>query len=129
MSTRLPLAITMGEPAGVGGELVLKAWRQRRADSRPFFVIDSPERLSALSRSLDLAVPVMPISEPAEADAAFPDALPVLPIALAAPVRAGHPDATNAPATIAAIELAAHLSRDGRIAGIDRKSTRLNSSH
>ena len=118
MSSRLPLAVTMGEPAGVGGELVLKAWRLRRTGHRPFFAIDSCERLSHLSLALGLGVPVKPIAEPAEAAAAFPEALPVLPVALAAPVRAGHPDPANAPATIAAIEQAARLAQDGRIAGM-----------
>ena len=118
MSSRLPLAVTMGEPAGVGGELVLKAWRLRRTGNRPFFAIDSCERLSDLSRSLGLGVPVRQIAEPADAAAAFPEALPVLPIALAAPVRAGHPDPANAPATIAAIERAVRLAQDGSIAGM-----------
>ena len=84
MSSRLPLAVTMGEPAGVGGELVLKAWRLRRTGHRPFFAIDSCERLSHLSLALGLGVPVKPIAEPAEAAAVFPEALPVLPVALAA---------------------------------------------
>lgn len=118
MTARLPLAVTMGEPAGVGGELVLKAWQKRRTGSRPFFAIDSADRLSALSNSLGLGVPVKQISDPAEAAAAFPDALPVLPVELAVPVRAGYPDPANAPATIAAIEQAARLAQDGRIAGM-----------
>ncbi len=118
MTTRLPLAVTMGEPAGVGGELVLKAWRQRRTGGRPFFAIDSAARLSALSRSLGLGVPVKQIADPAESGAAFPEALPVLPVTLAVPVQAGHPDPANAPATIAAIEQAARLAQDGRIAGM-----------
>jgi 4-hydroxythreonine-4-phosphate dehydrogenase len=118
MSTRLPLAVTMGEPAGVGGELVLKAWQLRRTGNRPFFAIDSSERLSTLSRSLGFGVPVKPIAEPAEAVTVFSEALPVLPVALSAPVRAGYPDPANAPSTIAAIEQAAQLARNGRIAGM-----------
>jgi 4-hydroxythreonine-4-phosphate dehydrogenase len=42
MTEPLPLAITMGEPAGVGGELSLKAWLARAGAARPFFVIDDP---------------------------------------------------------------------------------------
>ena len=42
-----PLAITMGEPAGIGGELSLKAWSMRRAGDRPFFVLDDASRLAA----------------------------------------------------------------------------------
>ena len=40
MTSPLPLAVTMGEPAGVGGELSLKAWLAKRPDTRPFFVLD-----------------------------------------------------------------------------------------
>ena len=40
----LPLGVTMVEPAGIGGEIVLKAWLRRRAGRLPFFVIDDPER-------------------------------------------------------------------------------------
>lgn len=46
-----PLALTMGEPAGIGGEIALKAWRAAR-DLPPFFLIDDPARLAALSRRL-----------------------------------------------------------------------------
>jgi len=118
MTGLLPLAVTMGEPAGVGGELVLKAWRQLHASGRPFFAIDSPDRLAALSKSLGLGVPVKAIAEPAQAGTVFADALPVLPVSVVVPVRAGHPDPANAPATIAAIERAAQLASAGTIAGM-----------
>ena len=56
-----PLALTMGEPAGIGGEITLKAWSGRgRADGQPlppFFVIDDPERLARLARDLGFEVP------------------------------------------------------------------------
>jgi len=92
-----PLAVTMGEPAGVGGELSLKAWLARTVAARPFFVLDDPARLSALARGFGLDVPVLEIADPAEAGAVFATALPVLPIHLRAPVRPGHPDVSNAP--------------------------------
>ena len=43
MTGPLPLAVTMGEPAGIGGELTLKAWLARGATTRPFFAIDDPK--------------------------------------------------------------------------------------
>ena len=117
MSAALPLAITMGEPAGVGGELSLKAWLARDPDSRPFFAIDDPSRLAGLAARLGLAVPVEEIAGPAEAAASFPGALPVLPIRLDAPVRSGHPDPKNAAATVRSIERAVALAQNGEIAG------------
>ena len=70
MTARLPLAVTMGEPAGVGGELTLKAWMARDA-TRPFFAIDDPGRLAALAGALGLAIPVRQIADPNEAAAVF----------------------------------------------------------
>ena len=53
-----PLALTMGEPAGVGGEIALKAWLRRDEGLPRFFAVDDPERLRRLARRLDLAVPI-----------------------------------------------------------------------
>jgi 4-hydroxythreonine-4-phosphate dehydrogenase len=113
----LPLAVTMGEPAGVGGELSLKAWLARGTATRPFFAIDDPPRLAALAGKLGLAVPVREIARPAEAATVFATALPVLRVPLNAPVRPGHPDPANAASTLAAIERAARLAQAGDIAG------------
>jgi 4-hydroxythreonine-4-phosphate dehydrogenase len=117
MTAPLPLAVTMGEPAGIGGELSLKAWLARKAATRPFCVLDDPVRLATLARDLGLKVPIKEINEPAEADAVFATALPVMPVLLRTQARAGHPDAANAPATLEAIERAAGLAKTGKIAG------------
>jgi 4-hydroxythreonine-4-phosphate dehydrogenase len=114
-----PLALTMGEPAGIGGELTLLAWQRRRAEALPpFFALDDPARLERLAAALGWAVPLRPIATPEEAAAAFPQALPVLPITLSHPVAAGHPDPANAPAVIAAIRTAAALVGAGRAAAL-----------
>lgn len=118
MTAAAPLAVTMGEPAGVGGELSLKAWLARGPASRPFFALDDPARLSALAHGLGLAVPVREIARASEAAPHFPSALPVLPVRLRAPVRPGHPDVANAPATIEAIERGVTLATSGEIAGV-----------
>jgi 4-hydroxythreonine-4-phosphate dehydrogenase len=118
MSDLLPLAVTMGEPAGVGGELSLKAWLARRPETRSFFALDDPGRLASLAARLGLAVPVKPIARPHEASGVFASALPVLPVALKAPVQAGHPDPANAAATIEAIRRAAALAQAGEVAGM-----------
>ena len=106
----LPLALTAGEPAGIGGEITLKAWLAReRAGLRPFFAIDDPRRLESLAALLGLGVPVAPIAAPAEAAAVFATALPVLPMGFPAPVVPGRLDPANAPAVIAAIATAVRL--------------------
>ncbi len=110
-----PLVLTMGEPAGVGGELALKAWK---AAPCCFFAIDDPARLGALSERLGMAVPVAAITKPAEAEAVFPRALPVLAQDLAAEAEPGRLDPTNAAAVIASIERAVALVQAGEAAAV-----------
>jgi len=109
------LALTMGDPAGIGGELTVRAWA---AGSAPFVALDDPARLAGIARTLGLNVPVREVADIAQAAAAWGGALPVLPVRLAAPVQAGRPDAANAPATIAAIERAVALALAGEVDGI-----------
>lgn len=112
------IALTMGEPAGIGGELTLKAWLGRADAVPPFFTIDDPRRLRALAESLGLAVAIRPIATPADAPGIFGDALPVLPLALPARVTPGHPDPANAAAVIESIDRAVALAMRGEVAAI-----------
>ena len=114
----LPLAVTMGEPAGIGGELTLKAWLARQPATRPFFALDDPARLASIVRQLGVDVPLREIAAPAEAAGVFARALPVLPVKLRTAVRTGHPDPANAPATIESIERAVAFAKSGEIAGV-----------
>jgi 4-hydroxythreonine-4-phosphate dehydrogenase len=109
-----PLALTMGDPAGIGGEIALASWTALRTTGPAFFAIDDPARLAAI----DPRVPLAPIAEPEEAQARFAEALPVLPLSLAAPSVPGRPDGRNAPAVIGAIERAVALALAGRAAGV-----------
>lgn len=118
MTQTAPLAVTMGEPAGIGGELSLKAWSKRGSGQRPFLVLDDAARLTALAGKLGLDVPIQEVDHPADAQRVFETALPVLPIRLRAAVTAGQPDPANAPATLEAIERAVALALSGEIAGM-----------
>jgi 4-hydroxythreonine-4-phosphate dehydrogenase len=113
-----PLALTMGEPAGIGGEIALQAWRRRREGVPPFFCLDDPERLATLARRVGLATPIVEIREPEEAAASFDRALPVLAVRLAGPVEPGRPDPAAAPAVIASIERAVDLVRARRVGAV-----------
>jgi 4-hydroxythreonine-4-phosphate dehydrogenase len=110
-----PLALTMGDPAGIGGEIAVAA----RAGGRvrhPFFLIDDPDRLGPLAAPSGL--PVLPIGDPAEAPGAYARGLPVLPLRLPAPARPGRPEPANAPSVIAAIDRAVALARSGAAAAV-----------
>ncbi len=119
MSVDAPLlALTMGDPAGIGGELTLKAWLARKEGVPAFFAIDDPRHLSALARGLGVYVPIHTIDAPRQAAAVFAEALPVLPLRLATPPIPGRPDPANAPAIIAAIETATRLVMEGSAAAV-----------
>src|SRR5262245_59611284 len=114
----LPLAVTMGEPAGIGGEIALKAWLSRVRGIPPFYMIDDPDRLAALAECLGWLVPVRVISAPGEAASAFGEALPVAPIGIALRARPGRPDPADAQAVVGAIEAGVRDVMSGRAAAL-----------
>lgn len=105
-----PLVLTMGEPAGIGGEIAGRAWAQLRQEGPCFCFLGDPALLGA--------TPWRAIADPAEAAGCFAEALPVLPLPLAVPAQPGRPDARNAPMVIAAIEQAVALTLAGRAGGV-----------
>ena len=114
----LPLALTMGEPAGIGGEIALKAWLGRTEGVPAFYLIDDPERVAQLAARLGWPVPVRPIADPAESADIFPTALPVAPIGTALRARPGQPDPADATAVVGAIDAAVADVRGGRAAAL-----------
>jgi 4-hydroxythreonine-4-phosphate dehydrogenase len=107
-----PLALTMGEPAGVGPEIIAAAWRVLKDGPEAFAVIGD----AALMRAQ--GVPVQAITAPAEALGAFARALPVLDSPLPAPATPGRPEAANAGAVADWIEQAVSLALAGEVAGL-----------
>jgi len=113
-----PLALTLGEPAGIGPDLTLAVWRRRAEFDLPaFYVIGDPEFLRRRAAALGLDVPLAGVT-PQNAAAAFARALPV--VADTPPVTAapGRPDASSAPAAIASIRRAVADVLRGRAAAL-----------
>jgi len=103
---RRSLALTLGEPAGIGPELTLLAWKRRDALALPpFYVVADTDFLAGLAHRLQLAVPMAAVS-PAEAASVFARALPVVDLGLPVTAAPGRPDATSGPAAIASIRAA-----------------------
>jgi 4-hydroxythreonine-4-phosphate dehydrogenase len=101
-----PLALTLGEPAGIGPDLALEVWRRRASLDLPaFYVVAEPDFLARRARMLGLEVPIATVA-PHEAGAAFARALPVSPLPLTIGAAPGKPDASSAPAAIASIRRA-----------------------
>jgi 4-hydroxythreonine-4-phosphate dehydrogenase len=115
----LPLALSQGDPSGIGPEIILKAWLKTRdsEDKSPFVAIADPECLAATARALDLNVPCKIVAA-SEASEVFSHALPVY--ALSHPVagKPGLPDVRDAPGTISAIETCVHLVRGGQASAV-----------
>ena len=115
-----PLAVTMGEPAGIGGDIALAAWARRERDGlAPFFLIDDPARLEALAKAVGLDVPIAAIDAPAEAARIFARALPVLPLrAGCADASPGAPHPAHAPSVVESIDRAVRAAQSGEASGV-----------
>ena len=101
-----PLALTLGEPAGIGPDLALAVWHRRaELDVPRFYVVADPDFLSRRAGRLGLDVPIAAVT-PAAAAAAFASALPVVAIDVAVSAEPGRPDRSSAPAAIASIRRA-----------------------
>lgn len=113
-----PLALTQGDPAGIGPDITLTAWLGRRElGLAPFLFIGDPVVLSGRARQLGLDVPLKE-TDAAGACGAFADTLPVLPISAGIAVVAGEPHVATAKGTIAAIETAVSLTLKGEATGV-----------
>ncbi|MBU1377826.1 MAG: 4-hydroxythreonine-4-phosphate dehydrogenase PdxA [Alphaproteobacteria bacterium] len=111
-----PLALTLGDPAGIGPEIVVKAWRELRATGPGFFVVGDAQAVASAPTAV--ARQVRSISNPDEALAVFPDAIPVLDLPLRGPVVAGQPTPVAAGAIIQWIETAVGLALSGTVSGV-----------
>jgi 4-hydroxythreonine-4-phosphate dehydrogenase len=105
-----PLAMTMGDPAGIGPELALAAWRDRTG--APFVVFAAPGVLAAAAKRTGFAVPIIE-TDSAGARAAFSNGLPVVPLRNRVEDAPGRPSAANAAATIESIERAVEAVHQG----------------
>jgi 4-hydroxythreonine-4-phosphate dehydrogenase len=113
-----PLALTLGEPAGIGPDITLKAWlRRAELNLPPFYVRGDCALLRDRARTLGLDLRLAEIS-PDDAPAAFADALPVVATGAAATARPGQPDDSSANAAIASIRQAVDDVVAGRAAAV-----------
>jgi len=109
-----PLALTLGDPAGIGPDITLFAWlAQRHEPIPPFVLIGDPAALDARAERLGLKVPIAIIGEAEAAETRFAEELPVLPINVTGTVVPGRPDASAAPAVQQSIEQAVRLVQSG----------------
>lgn len=110
----LPFAITMGDPAGIGPEVIAKAWAVREAQGlSPFFVVGDSRAISAVWDG-----PVERIGNPDEAAGIFDRALPCLQLDAKGQIVPGQPDAEGAECALNALEIGIGLAKSGVVAGL-----------
>lgn len=112
------LAVSMGDPAGIGPEIVVKAWERRTAQSPRFFAIGDPGVYARVFERLAVRANVAPIEHASQAADVFGERLPVLPVPLATQETVGRPDSANARAVVASIERGVELCAAGACAGL-----------
>lgn len=109
-----PLAVSLGDPAGIGPEVIGKCWDNRdRFSLPPFVAIGDPRSLTAVWDG-----PIAAIDDPREADVAFDVGLPLLPLPSAEVGIAGHPSVAGAHCSLDCLEIAVGLARSGSAAAV-----------
>lgn len=97
------LALTLGEPAGIGPDIAIAAWLKRRELGLPaFYLIGDSTFINARAALLNTSVTVAEV-KPEDASAAFTEALPVVKTGITATAQPGQPDDSSAPSAIASI--------------------------
>ena len=112
-----PLALTMGEPAGIGPDITLAAYAAGR-DLPDFVVIGEPEILRRRAAALGLEIPIETVASPAEAVSVFGRALPVIDLEQPCPCEPGRLDPAAAALVTGAIEAAVTLTLTGETSAV-----------
>lgn len=113
-----PLVVSIGDPAGVGPELIVEAWSRREsANLPPFFVAGGASVLRQAAETRGIELPIAPIASPSETAAAFGRGLPVFG-EVDGTYRPGDPHQDGARLAHASLEIAAGLLVDGAAAAL-----------
>ena len=109
-----PLTVSLGDPAGIGPEVIAKCWDNRgRFQLPPFVAIGDPRSVAAVWDG-----PIATIADPAEADSAFDVGLPLIQIPSPEEARPGHPSVAGAHCSLDALEIAVGLARSGSASAV-----------
>ncbi|TNE56016.1 MAG: 4-hydroxythreonine-4-phosphate dehydrogenase, partial [Sphingomonadales bacterium] len=113
-----PLAVSLGDPAGIGPELIVEAWSARLEQNlQPFAVVGGAMVLSAAAQRRGIECPIVNIREPGEAVDAFGRGLPVMG-SMDGEYAPGTPDADGARLALSSLTQATELARQGIAGGV-----------
>ena len=109
-----PLAVSLGDPAGIGPEVIAKCW-DSRGEFRlpPFVAIGDPRSVAAVWDG-----PIEVIDDPLQADAAFDVGLPLIQLNAPHPDMPGHPSVAGAHCSLDSLEIAVGLARSGSASAV-----------
>jgi 4-hydroxythreonine-4-phosphate dehydrogenase len=109
-----PIAVSIGDPAGIGPEVLAKAWAKRREEGlRPFFAVGDPRSIGLVWEG-----PLRRVDGPAAALACFDEALPIMEVEDAGAIVPGQPNMPGARCAIVSLEIAVGLARSGAASAI-----------
>jgi 4-hydroxythreonine-4-phosphate dehydrogenase len=109
-----PIAVSLGDPAGIGPEVVAKCWDARdRLNLPPFVAVGDPRSISQVWDG-EIAV----IDDPRDAESAFDVGLPLLAVPAAESGIAGCPTVAGAHCSLDSLEIAVGLARSGSVAAV-----------
>lgn len=112
------LAVSLGDPAGIGPELICEAWMRREAERLPpFLAVGGARLLAAAAEARGIALPVERITDPLAAPAVFSRGLPVLDD-IDGEYRPGAPSREGAALALASLARATALADEGAVSGI-----------
>lgn len=118
-SPKKPIAVTIGEPSGIGPEVILKAWYKRREfDLADFFVIGDVGLIQKQISDLSLNIPLKEITSPLETEYIFKDFLPVLNLVSNGDYIFGSPSVSTASMVIGSIDKAVEFIINGKACAI-----------
>jgi 4-hydroxythreonine-4-phosphate dehydrogenase len=113
-----PVALTLGEPAGIGPDIAIAAWLRRKAEPIPaFYLLGDREYVAARARLLDADLPLADAGE-GDIPSMFENAFPVVATGQPATARPGHPDDNSAAAAIGSIRQAVNDVVAGRASAV-----------
>jgi 4-hydroxythreonine-4-phosphate dehydrogenase len=113
-----PLALTSGEPAGIGPDITIKAWQRRKQEALPpFYLLGDADLIRRRARAIGADIPLAEVC-PKDAVTAFADCLPVVAAGRPATAEAGQPDDSSADAALASIRQAVADVAGGRASAV-----------
>lgn len=110
----LPIAVSLGDPAGIGPEVIAKCWDSRfQFALEPFVAIGDAQAIESVWDG-----PIAPIDDPRDAATAFDVGLPLIQLASAEASVPGHPTVAGAHCSLDSLEIAVGLARSGSAAAV-----------